>query len=143
MADPVSAALILSAGSSVAGGISGYQKAKGEQERAQINSYIGRTRALQTDTVARQSLEDDLGSLRATLGANNQRPGVGTLEMVNELRTVRDRERRINVGNRNAEAADWRLAGANAGRAATGALVGGIIGAGPDLFDLYQYKRHG
>lgn len=142
MADPITLGLALSAGSSVAQGVAGYQKAKGEQERANINSYIGRTRAVQTDTVARENLSSDLGSLRAALGANNQRPGVGTFEMLQELRTVRDRERRINVGNRNSEAADARLQGRNAGNAARGSLIGGFVDAGPSLFDLYQYHRN-
>lgn len=141
MADPVSAGLILGAATSGAQGLAGYSQAKGEQERAEINAYIGRTRALQTDTTSRQTLEDDLGSLRAALGANQQRPGVGTLEVMRELREVKNRDRRINVGNQRAAAADWRLAGANAGAKATGALVGGALGAGGDLYDLYQYKR--
>lgn len=135
--------MALGAASSVATGIAGYQAAKGEQERAKINAYIGRTRALQTDVSARQGLESELGSMRAVMGANQQRPGVGTMAMINELREVRGRERRINVGNRMSEAADWKLAASNAGTAARGALVGGFIKAGPSLFDLYQYNRTG
>lgn len=143
MADPVTIGLALSAGSAVAQGAAGYQAAKGEQQRAEINSYIGRTRALQTDTTARQGLESELGSIRAAMGANQQRPGVGTLEMINELREVRGRERRINVANRNSEAADWRMAGRNSGNAATSSMALGLIKAGPSLFDLYDYKRNG
>lgn len=142
MATPV-IALALQAGTAVAGGMAARAQAKGEQERAQINSYIGRTRALQTDTTSRQGLESELGSIRAAMGANQQRPGVGTLEMINELRDVRGRERRINFGNRNAEAADWALAGRNAGGRAKAALGLGLIKAGPSLFDLYQYGRNG
>jgi hypothetical protein len=141
--DPVSAALTLSAASAGSSAIGGYQKAKGEQERANINSFIGRTRAVQESTVSREQAESELGSLRATFGANQQRPGVGTLEVVNELRRVRDRERRIGVGNRNSESADWRLQGRNAGKAATGALFTGGLKTGSSLFDLYDYKRSG
>ena len=141
MADPVSLGLMLQAGSAAASGIAGYQKAKGEQERAKINSYVGRTRAMQTDTTAREGLESELGTLRSALGANQQRSGVGTLEMINDLRSVRDRDRRIQVGARMSEAADWRMAGKNAGSAASGALIGGAIKAGPSMFDLYDYKR--
>ncbi len=141
--DPVTAGLALGAASSGAQTIGSYQKAKGEQERANINSYIGRTRALQESTVSREQAESELGSLRATFGANQQRAGVGTLEVVNELRRVRDRERRIGVGNRNSEAADWRMQARNAGQAATGALFTGGLKTGSSLFDLYDYKRSG
>ena len=141
--DPVSASLALSAASSGAQGLAGRQKAKGEQERAGINAYIGRTRALQTDTVGRQDLESELGTMRNAFAAGGQSPGVGTLEVVQELRRVRDRERRINVGNRNSEAADWSMQERNAGGAARSALLGGVIGAGPSLFDLSNYKRNG
>lgn len=138
--DPVSGALLLKAGGALAGGALAYSSAKGQQEQAKVNAYIGRTRALQTDTVERQNLESDLGTLRTSLAANEMRPGVGTLEVVNALRKVKDRERRINVGNRMAEAADWRMRAGNAGSAATGGLFSGFINAGPSLFDLYQYR---
>lgn len=141
--DPVSAALTLSAASAGSTAIAGYQQAKGEQERANINSFIGRTRAVQESTASREGLESEMGSMRAAFGANQQRPGVGTLEVVNELRRVRDRERRIGVGNRNSEAADWQLQGRNAGRSASGALFTGALKTGPSLFDLYDYKRSG
>jgi len=141
MADPASMALALKAGSAAATGISGFAAAKGEQERAKVNSFIGRTRALQTDTTAREGLEGELGNLRAVLGANEQKAGVGTLAMVDELRSVRDRDRRIQFGARMSEAADWRMAGKNAGAKATGSLVGGMIKAGPSLFDLYDLKK--
>lgn len=141
--DPVTASLALSAASAGASAVSGYQQAKGQQERANINSFIGRTRALQEGTTQREGLESELGSMRAAFGANQQRAGVGTLEVVNELRRVRDRERRIGVGNRMSEAADWQMQGRNAGRAATGALFTGGLKAGASLFDLYDFKRSG
>lgn len=143
MADPVTVGLGLSAGKSLAEGIAGRNAAKAEQERANINAYIGRTRAIQTDTTSRQGLEDELGSMRAVMGANQQRPGVGTLEMLTELREARGRERRINVGNRNTEAADWRMAGRNAGKQARAAMTLGLIKAGPSLFDMYDLKSKG
>lgn len=143
MADPVTLGLALQAGSAVSAGVSGFTAAKGEQERAKVNSFIGRTRAIQTDTAAREGLEGELGTLRAALGANEQKAGVGTLAMVDELRSVRDRDRRIQVGARMSEAADWRMAGANAGNKATGALIGGAIKAGPSLFDLHELKKKG
>ncbi|GLO70347.1 hypothetical protein VWZ88_12505 [Phaeobacter sp. JH20_36] len=140
--DPVSATLMLSAASAGATGIAGYQQAKGEQEHARINSYIGRTRALQEDTGHREGLDGELGSMRATFGANQQRPNVGTLEVVNELRRVRDSERRVGVGNRNSEAADWSLRGRNAGSAARASLWKGGFKAGGSLFDLHDYRTN-
>ena len=131
------AALIAQAASGVMSGIAGFQGARAEQQHARINSYIARTRALQTDTTARQGLEDELGAMRAALAGGGQRMGAGTMEIVNELRQVRGRERRIEVGNNRAEAADWRMRGRNARAAAPWALMGGIARAGPSMFDLF------
>ena len=141
MGDPVTMALGAQAGSSIFGGLAGAAEAKGEKKRAEINSYIGRTRAIQTDTEARVGLNDELATMRATFAANGQRPGVGTLQIFNEVRKQRSRERRIDYGNRMAEVADWKMQGKNAQAKASAAFMGGIIGAGPSLFDLYQYKK--
>lgn len=141
MADPVTLGLTLSAASAGAQGIAGYQAAQGEKERAEINSFVGRTRAMQTDTTARQGLESELGTFRAAMGANGQQAGVGTMEMVNELRTTRNRERRIQVGARMQESYDASLQAKNAGAAGRGALLSGALKAGPSLFDLYDYNR--
>ncbi|GGE29907.1 hypothetical protein GCM10011360_17460 [Primorskyibacter flagellatus] len=139
--DPVSLSLAAKAGAGIAAGASALAKSRGEKEQAEINAFTGRTRAIQTDTASRQGLESELGSLRAAMGANGQAPSVGTFEMVNELRATRDRERRINFGNRMSEAADWRMAGKNAASAGKWGFAGGLVQAGPSLFDLYQYKR--
>ena len=141
MGDPViTGPLLLKAGGAIFSGVSAMQSAKAEKQQAEINSYIGRTRAIQTDVNARAGIESELGTIRATLAANQQQPGVGTLEVLKELRGVRGRERRIDFANRMQEAADWRMAGKNAGKKASAALAGGFIGAGPSLFDLYQYQ---
>lgn len=134
-------ALAMEAGSAVAGGVQAASAAKGEQQRAEINSYIGRTRAIQTGATAREGLTDELATFRNNLAGMGQNAGVGTFTLMQELRRVRGRDQRIEVGNRNQEAADWRLAGKNAGRAATGAMVGGILKAGPSLFTLYDINR--
>ena len=126
---------------SIFGGMAGAAEAKAEKKRAEVNAYIGKTRAIQTDTASRENLNDELATMRATFAANSQRPGVGTLEMFSELRRVRNRERRIEVGNRMSEAADWKMAAKNAKAKASGAMLGGIIGAGPSLFDLYDFKK--
>lgn len=129
------------AGSSIFGGLAGASDAKGEKQRAEANAYIARTRAIQTDTEARQGLNDELASMRATFAANQQRPGVGTLEIFNELRKQRSRERRIDVGNRMAEAADWKMAAKNADAKASEAMIGGVIETAPSLFDLHDFYR--
>jgi hypothetical protein len=135
------AATLFSVGGSLVSGVAGYQAAQAEKERAKVNAYIGRTRAMQTDVSARQGMESELGTMRSALAANMQKQNVGTAEVFNELRTVRGRERRIEVGNRMAEAADWKMAAKNASAAGTGKLLGGLIKAGPGIFDLYQLKR--
>ena len=112
---------------------------KGEK-RAEINSYIGRTRAIRP-TPKRVGLSDELATMRATFAANGQRPGVGTMAIFNEVRKQRGCERRIDYGNRMAEVADWKMQGKNAQAKASSAIMGGIIKAGPSLFDLYQYKK--
>lgn len=134
-------ALLVQAGGAIASGISGYQAAKGEQKRAEINSYIGRTRAIQTDTAARQGLSSELAQVRSVLGANQQRPNVGVMELLSSIRTTRDRERRIEVGNRMSEASDWKIAGQNAKAKARGSLWEGFGRAAPSLFDLYELRR--
>lgn len=139
--DPVSGSLFLKAATGVASGAASWAKSRGEKERAEINAFTGRTRAIQSDTASRQGLESELGSMRAVMGANGQAPSVGTFEMVNELRSTRNRARRIEFGNRMSEAADWKMAGKNASAAGRWGFAGGLAKAGPSLFDLYEYKR--
>ena len=136
--DPTTAALAAEGGGKVAGGIAAYQSAKAEQRAANINSYIARTRAAQADTDARVGLDAELGSMRAALAANGQSPNVGTFEMFRELRDVRNRERRVSVGNLNQEARDFKTAGRNAAAKGQMAMLSGASQAAPSLFDLYQ-----
>ncbi len=137
------AALIAAAVSPVAQGIAGYQQAQGEKQRAETNAYIGRTRAVQTNVNAREGLNEELATMRATFATNAQKPGVGTMEVFDELRRVRSRERRVEFGNQMAQAADWKMAAKNAGAAGSSALLGGFLKAGPSLFDLYEYNKKG
>jgi hypothetical protein len=139
--DPVSGAFLLKAGSAIATGVSGFAAAQGEKKNAEINSYIGRTRAIQTDAAARSGLNDELGGIRTVLGANGQPPGVGTFEVIKELRETRDRERAVEFGNRTQEAAAFSRDAKAAGGRAFGALIGGGLKAGPSLFDLYDYRK--
>lgn len=141
MADPVTGAFAMKAASAAFSGLSAYGAAQGEKKAAEVNAYIGRTRAIQTDTNARAGLNDELGTFRATAGAMGGRPGVGVLEMMREIRDVRERERRIESGNRMSEAADYRMRAKNAGARGKAGLVGGAIKAGPSVYDLVQYTR--
>lgn len=135
----------LALGSSIAApifqGAEARREAKGEQVRAQANAQIGRTRANQTDTTAREGLNSELATLRTTLAANGQPMNTGTAAIFNELRRVRGRERRIETGARMTEAADWDMQGRNAARAGRTALLGGFIKAAPSMFDLAQTRR--
>lgn len=139
--DPVSGALALKIAGAGASGLAGFGKAKAEKESAKVNAFIGRTRAIQTGTDAARGLSSELGSFRNVMGANEQAPGVGTFEVMQELRETRGRERRVNVANRNSEAGSYRMQANAAGGRATGALIGGAFAAGPSLFDLNQYQR--
>lgn len=141
--DPVSGALALKIGSAAASGAAGFGKAQAEKKNAEINAFIGRTRAIQTGADATRGLNSELGQLRNVMGANQQKAGVGTFEVMQELRETRGRERNINVGNRNAEAASYRMKSKAAGQAGAFALIGGAMKAGPSLFDLADYKRSG
>lgn len=136
MADPISFGLALKAGADVAGGIAGMQEARGEQQRAEINAYIGETRAIQTDTMHRRNLETELGEIRAAFGANGQRMISGNLDLMNEAREIRNRDRRINTANERRTAMDWQIAGRNAAARGRGALFAGVGSAAPSLFDL-------
>lgn len=127
--------------SAVFGGLSAYSAGKAEEEAAKVNSYIGRTRAMQTDTSAPESMNSALGSLRAAFAASGQRPTVGTAEVFNELRRVRGRDRRIEFGNRMQEARGYDTAARNAGMAARHGLWAGLIKAGPSVFDYYDWRK--
>lgn len=134
-------ALGAQAASSVAGGLAGRSEAKAQQQQAKINAYIGKTRAIQTDTAAREGLTAELANFRTVMATNAQRSGVGTFEVMEELRDVRNRERRVDVANRNQEASAYRMQAQAAGAAGRNALIGGIVRAGPSLFDMYQLRR--
>jgi hypothetical protein len=123
------------------GGMAASQAAKGEKMRAQANAEIGRTRAAQTDTVARENLNSELATLRTTLATNAQPINAGTAAMFNELRRTRGRERRIETGSRMQEAADWSMQAQNAGASGRNALLGGLIRSAPSMFDLYDMRR--
>lgn len=129
--------------SAIAGGMADRAESKATEEQARINSYIGRTRAAQTDVSARESLNSELGTLRATLSANGQRPTVGTETIFNELRNVRARDRRIEFGNRMQEASAYNMQANNAKAAGQWGLTAGIIKGAPSVFDVMKMKAKG
>ena len=93
---------------------------------------------MQEDTTHRVQLSDELGTMRAALAANGQKAGTGTLDFMREMRRERMRARRIGVGNRMSEAADFNMQEKNAKARGEAAMLGGFIKAGPSLFDLYR-----
>ena len=138
--DPVTASLALKAGSAALGGVSMLSKAKAEKDQAERNAFIGRTRAMQTDTSARQGLSSELANMRAVRSANGQRPGVSTFEIAKDLRSVRNRERRISFGNEMNRAYDFKQSGRNAMSRGRAGFALGMLEAGPSIFDIYQYR---
>lgn len=135
------ATLGLQAGGAILDGLGGRAEAKAQQKQAEINAYIGKTRAIQTDTAARESLSSELANFRTVMAANGQKAGVGTYEVMQELRDVRNRERRVEVANRNQEAGAYKMQAAAYGAAGRAAMIGGVVGAAPSLFDLYQLRK--
>lgn len=133
------AALIASIAGAGLGAVGTMQAAKAEKAQAERNAFIGRTRALQTDTAAREGMNDELATMRATLASNGQ--SGGAFEIMRALRETRGRERRIEVGNRMQEVADWRMQGRNAMAKGRAGAMTGLMKAGPSLFDLYQLNR--
>jgi hypothetical protein len=142
MGDPVTTTtLAMSAGSKLLEGAGARAEAKSQQKAAQVNAFIGRTRAIQTDTSARDGLNSELATMRATFAANGQRPNVGTMAMFDELRKVRGRERRIEMGNRQQEAASYRTEAANYGRKGDAAMLAAAGRAAPSIFSIYDLSR--
>lgn len=135
------AALGLKAATGIFSGLSSYRKAQGLKQDAEANAFIGRTRAIQTDTDARQGLDSELGEIRSALAANGQPQNVGTLEIMKDLRSTRDRERRINFANRMQESRSFSQQAQGYGQQARLGLVTNFARSGQSLFDLYQSRK--
>jgi hypothetical protein len=134
-------ALGIKAGGAILGGLGGRAEAKAQAQQAKINAYIGKTRAIQTDTAAREGLSSELANFRTVMAANAQKAGVGTLEVQQDIRDVRNRERRVDVANRNQESSSYKMQAAAYNAAGRNAMIGGIVRAGPALYDLYQLRN--
>jgi hypothetical protein len=126
----------------ILGGLGGRAEAKAQKQQAEINAFIGKTRAIQTDTAAREGLSAELANFRTVMAANGQRPGVGTFEVMQQVRDARGRERRVEVANRNQEASAYKMQAAAYGAASRNALIGGFAKAAPSLFDMYQLRKN-
>lgn len=142
MGDPVTTvALGAKAAGSIFKGLAERSQARAEQKNAQINAYIGRTRALQTDAAAREGMNSELATMRAAFASAGERLNVGTAAIMDELRRVRGNERRIAVSNEMQGASDWNRYAASAGQKAKASTAAGFIGAAPSLFDLWQVGK--
>lgn len=128
--------LLLSAGSAIMQGMAGASQARAEQKREEINAYIGKTRAMQTQTAGRDSLEQEVSSMRSVLGANGQGGDSAAFDLIQRVRDIRRGETRTRFGAEMAGVADHQMAAANAGQRATGAMLAGFGNALPSLFDF-------
>jgi hypothetical protein len=125
----------------IASGVAGYATAKAEKQMAKANAYIGVTRARQTDVAARQSLDAEMAAIKTAYAASGQRLGVGSGDLLRDLRRDAERERRIGVGAEMQRARDFKTTAAAIKPGLS--LVGGIGAAAGPLYDLYQIKKRG
>lgn len=130
--------LLLSAGSAIMQGVAQSQQHRAEAEREEVNAYIGKTRALQTQVAGRDSLEQEVSSMRSVLGANGQGGDSAGFDLIQRVRDVRRGENRIRFSNEMSGVYDHQMAADNQRTAATGALIGGFGRALPSLFDYAQ-----
>lgn len=131
--------LAFQAGSTILGAVGQARQASAMREQERINAEWGKIRADQTDTAARTGLEDDISSYRAVFNANDAGMNTGTLGMLDEVRQIRGRDRRIEVGNRNREAQDAQRRAAQYRPGLE--LLSGVMRAGPSLFQLAGSMR--
>ncbi len=114
------------------------QQARALRKQEELNARVADLRAMQTETAARQGLEAELGSIAAAFQANGARPNVANLEIINDIRRIRDRETRIAVGNERQRADDFRRQGAAYRSSGRIAAASGLIKGAPSLFDLLE-----
>lgn len=141
MGEPVSTAFLLKGGASVLGGVSAYSRAMGEKRRAEVNAYIGKTRAINTTADSAEALMSNLATLRTTFAANGQRPSVGNSAIFDDLIRTSGREGRIAAGNDMSAFYDWGRQAANARVTAMSGLIGGCGGAVVPFGDYLDRKR--
>lgn len=132
--------MILGAASSIMQGMAGAAAANAEARRAEINAFIGKTRAIQTGNAARTNLESEVASMRSVFAANGQPMDSAAFDLVSRVREIRGGERRIAVDNEMAGVRDFQMQAANARQRAFGSMLSGFGKALPSLFDLAQYS---
>jgi hypothetical protein len=108
-----------------------------QQER--INSEWAQIRTDQTDTASRLGLDQELASIRAALAANGGRASVGNLEVMQDVRDQRERERRITTGNEQRRVYDMRRQSRLSRRSARTARFGGLMRALPSLVEFGEF----
>lgn len=136
-------ALGAQAASPILGGLGARADARAQKQQAEINAYIGKTRVIQTDTAARESLAGELATFRTVMATNAQRPSVGTYEIMQDLRDVRGRERRVEVANRNQEVSAYKMQAQAYGATARLAPFLGLAKAAQPLYALFDLRKNG
>jgi hypothetical protein len=124
-------------------GIAAKQAGEAAAKQSDINAYIGRTRAMQSDTVSRQNMESELGTARAAIRANQQGGSVGTFELLRDLRETRGRERRIERGSYMQQVWDFESQARNSRRKGAWGIPMGVARAVPSILDLYRVHQAG
>lgn len=130
-------ALAFGAASGILGGLGQLAAGRAARKQAQINAYIGETRAMQTGAALTESLGSELGTLRATFAANGQGGGA---EFFQQLRQMRQRELRVAVGNERNNADGIRRQGQGAYMQGVAGALGSFASAGPSLFSIADYN---
>lgn len=134
-------ALAAQAASSVATGLAGFGAARAERNMARTNAYIGETRAIQTAAQANENVAAELATMRTAFAGAGQAFGPQAMPFIRELSRVRGRDTRIAIANEKQGAADWRARGRSAMAQGRASLLGGLINAGPSLYDIYQLRQ--
>ncbi len=129
-------ALGAQAATGILGGMQAKADAEAQKQQAEINSYIGRTRAMQTDVSARDGLNLEMAEMRAAIATAGEKANTGTLAIFNGMRKARGRDRRIEYGNDMAVSADYRNQANSINP--NMALLGGVMKAAPSIYDMYQ-----
>lgn len=136
--DPVTGGLLLTAGTSIFKGFTGFQQGKAEQQRADIGAFNVETKSVQDDTSARLGIENELAQVRNQFGSGG---GVAGFDVLNEVRRLSDRQRRIGASGQTQRAEDMKFQGRLAGYGAQNKLIGGVLGAGQSIFTIAKNRN--
>lgn len=134
------AAMVAGAVGGAASGLAALGQARAERTRANINAYIGDTRAIQTGGAMFSDLASQLATMRATMAGNQQGGG---FDLTQQLVEAAGSDRRIAVANERSRAEDWRMEGQAARARGLAGFLGGLGRAGTSLFNLYEFRSAG